>query len=566
MSTLEARWTAAWEQARNLWSRFVQLSPPHFCTTVDEERREGLLGSFAMIRLTDHAVVISLRQVEEQGLQHLALPILAHEIGHHVYAPGDLVDQARILARIRRALPGLERQAPMVANLYTDLLINDRLQRELGVEVAEVYRRLEERRKSPASELWQLYLRGYELLWNLPRGSLIATPKEATFQADAGLVARIIRVYARDWVRGSARFAVLLRPYLEKMAAAGELSWLDALQAGSCELPPAGLGEEEEDEAEAGLHPVEDPKIAGAAATPPKEASKADHRRPRNPRDYTELMGSLGVRLPPEELIARYYREHSSPYLVPFPVREQKRSTDPLPEGLDLWDPSSPLAELDWVESLVRSPVVIPGVTTVERRYGHTEGQRPEKLPLDLYLGIDCSGSMPNPSYVFSFPVLAGAVILRSGLRVGARVQVTLSGEPGSWTSTKAFIRDEAAAMRVLTGYLGTGYAFGILRLKETFLDQPPPKRPVHILLISDSDLFAMCRSVPEGWALMGQVLRAAGGGGTVALNAAPKSYATEVEQLRTLGWMIEYVPTLPDLLGFARRFSNIKYGIKNEP
>ncbi|HND34764.1 MAG TPA: VWA domain-containing protein, partial [Myxococcota bacterium] len=358
-----------------------------------------------------------------------------------------------------------------------------------------MFRRLEQGRKSPATELWMLYLRAYELLWNLPRASLIATPKEDNFQADAGLLARVIRVYARDWVRGSARCAVLLRPYLEKMSVDSAPSWLDALQAGSCELPPSGLVDEEEDEAEAGLHPVEDVRLVGAAATPPKVASTADRRRPRSPRDYTELMESLGVHLPPGELIARYYREHSSPYLVPFPIREQKRSTDPLPEGLDLWDPSSPLAELDWVESLVRSPVVIPGVTTVERRYGHTDGQRPEKLPLDLYLGIDCSGSMPNPSYVFSFPVLAGAVILRSGLRVGARVQVTLSGEPGSWTSTKTFIRDEAAAMRVLTGYLGTGYAFGIIRLKETFLDQPPPKRPVHILLISDSDLFAMCRS-----------------------------------------------------------------------
>lgn len=563
MNTLEARWTAEWERARNLWSRFVQLSPPHFCQTPEEEKREGLTASFAMIRLTDHAVVISLRQVEEQGLQDFALPILAHEIGHHVYAPGDLVDHARILARIRRALPGLARHAPLVANLYTDLLINDHLQRDFGLDMVGVFRRLEERRKHPASTLWQIYLRGYELLWNLPRGALIATPKDESFQADAGLLARVIRVYAREPVLGSARMAVLLRPYLEALPKEAGPSWLDALQAGNCELPPAGLAEEEEDEAEAGLHPVEDPRLVGGTTPPPGRDSVADHRKPRNPRDYTELMRSLGVRMPPDELIARYYHEHSSPYLIPFPIREHKRSTDPLPEGLDLWDAGSPLSELDWVESLVRSPLVIPGVTTVERRYSHTEGQRPEKEPLDLYLGIDCSGSMPNPSHVFSFPVLAGAVILRSGLRVGAKVQVTLSGEPGRWTSTGAFVRDEAVAMRVLTGYLGTGYAFGILRLKETFLDLPPPKRPVHILLISDSDLFAMCRSVTDGWALMGEVLRAAGGGGTVALNAAPKSYPAEVERLRVLGWNMEYVPTLPDLLGFARRFSNLKYGLK---
>ncbi|HND34574.1 MAG TPA: VWA domain-containing protein, partial [Myxococcota bacterium] len=136
MSPLEARWSQQWEQARNLWSRFVQLSAPHFCTTVAEEQQEGLVSSFAMIRLNDHAVVISLRQVEEHRLEDYGLQVLAHEIGHHVYAPGDLVDQARILARIRRALPGLERHAPMVANLYTDLLINDHLQRDFGLDMA----------------------------------------------------------------------------------------------------------------------------------------------------------------------------------------------------------------------------------------------------------------------------------------------------------------------------------------------------------------------------------------------------------------------------------------------
>ena len=35
---------------------------------MEDEEREGLTGSFAMIRLTDHAVVISLRQVAERGI------------------------------------------------------------------------------------------------------------------------------------------------------------------------------------------------------------------------------------------------------------------------------------------------------------------------------------------------------------------------------------------------------------------------------------------------------------------------------------------------------------------
>ena len=60
---LREAWQAEWEPALAAWSRFTQLSPPRFCTTRSEERDQGLETSFAMIRLNDQAVVISLRQV-----------------------------------------------------------------------------------------------------------------------------------------------------------------------------------------------------------------------------------------------------------------------------------------------------------------------------------------------------------------------------------------------------------------------------------------------------------------------------------------------------------------------
>src|SRR5262249_60688839 len=83
--SLLAEWAAQWPAALAVWSRFVQLHEPTWCFTETEEAEAQLSGSFAMIRLVDHSVVISLRQVAEQGLQGFARAILAHEIGHHVY-------------------------------------------------------------------------------------------------------------------------------------------------------------------------------------------------------------------------------------------------------------------------------------------------------------------------------------------------------------------------------------------------------------------------------------------------------------------------------------------------
>src|SRR5215467_11989991 len=89
---LRDAWAREWPAALAIWSRFVKLHDPAWCFTAEDEEREQLLGSFAMIRLNDHSIVVSLRQVAEAGLEHFAREVLAHEIGHHVYCPADLTD------------------------------------------------------------------------------------------------------------------------------------------------------------------------------------------------------------------------------------------------------------------------------------------------------------------------------------------------------------------------------------------------------------------------------------------------------------------------------------------
>lgn len=135
LQELEVQGHRIWPETLEMWSKYLKLSAPIFCLTPEAERKEGLTGSFAMIRLRDLAVVISLRQVEQMQL-HAFLPvILAHEIGHHVYCPGDVADDGRMIARMRRGLPSREHLAPLVSNLYSDLLINDKLKREYQLPI-----------------------------------------------------------------------------------------------------------------------------------------------------------------------------------------------------------------------------------------------------------------------------------------------------------------------------------------------------------------------------------------------------------------------------------------------
>src|SRR5688572_1305437 len=158
---LREQWTAAWPAALAAWSKFTRLRPPNLCLTETAARHEGLTGSFAMIRLQDQSVVVSLPEVIHCHVESFATEVLAHEIGHHVLAPATLTDHARMIARMRWALPTVEQHAPMVANLYTDLLINDRLQRSAGMRIANVYQAIG--KSDSGGVLWALYLRIYEI-------------------------------------------------------------------------------------------------------------------------------------------------------------------------------------------------------------------------------------------------------------------------------------------------------------------------------------------------------------------------------------------------------------------
>ena len=175
----------------------------------------------------------------------------------------------------------------------------------------------------------------------------------------------------------------------------------------------------------------------------------------------------------------------------------------------------------------------------MQRTYGTSPGEDPERVPLDLYVGIDCSGSMVNPRQAVSYPVLAGCVIALSALRAGARVMAVLSGDPGPHSATAGFVDNEREVLRILTGYLGTGYAFGIPLLADAFAARRPTDRPAHILIVSDHDIFAMLDEKTggrTGWQIAQEALAAARGGGTFVLHMPPEWEPEKTARLRAAG------------------------------
>jgi hypothetical protein len=587
---LLARWQAAWPQALAVWSRYTRLQSPRLCDSRLEAAKEGLQGSFAMIRLKDQRVVIDLEAIRELRLEDYAVEILAHEIGHHVLVPANMTDQLRLLACIRAGLPTLESHAPMVANLYADLLINDRLQRQEGLRLADIYRRLA---AAPTDEpqritglVWDLYLRIYEHLWKLERGSLGARSGDERIETDAWLGARLVRVYAGDWQRGAAGFAALMLPYLveDAEASAGAVRHLlDTVNAGEGCEPFGGIEIDEAVTAEA-LHPANDAAVTGDESALPREdippakdsnkSTDAARGQAREPFEYAELLRAAGLKIDDHQAAVRYYRERALPHLVPFPRRTRPESPEPLLEGLDPWELGDPVDALDGLQSVLLSPRVIPGVTTVQRHYGLEPGQALAKSPIDLDLYVDSSGSMPNPQVRVSYLSLAGAVIALSALRAGAKVQVTLWSGKGQFMRTPGFVRDEEAILGILTGFYGGATAFPIHLLRQTYLGAARRERPAHLLMISDdgiTTMFAQDELGNDGWDIAARALAAAGAGGSMALQL-PKDWerakdhwnaAAFRDLLRARseqGWDLFAISEMEDLIEFARGFARKHY------
>jgi hypothetical protein len=553
---LAGTWRARWPEALRAWGPFVNLHDPRMFASTPDAVRAGLTGSFAAFSLPRREVMIDLGSVERLGLGDLPLEVLAHEVGHHVLCPADLVDQGRLLARVRRGLPGVEQHAPMIQNMYADLLINDRLQRSRGLRMAEVYRRL----RGSADPLWTFYQRIFEILWSLPGGTLVAGEADAALEGDAQLAAKLARVYATDWLGGAGGFAALCLRYVEQSAEETTERIRRLLCVGVLDADARIPGLTGLDDGEV-LHPALDPRVNEYAATP--EAGK--DRPPsgsqyRQPFEYGQLLRQLGLEVSEQEAAARYYRERALPHLVRFPVRTTPLSTEPLPEGHGQWDVGEPVEAVDWLATTLRSPVVVPGVTTVQRIAGTMDGDRRDTRPVDLDIYVDSSGSIPNPARYESFLALAGAILALSALRVGARVQATLWSGAGQFTSTAGFVRDEQAVLGILTGYFGGATAFPLHVLRDTYQTRA---RRTHIVVISDDGVDTMFRPDDEqgtpGSEISATALKAAGAGGTLLLLLRSGKERNRIARMAP-GWDVHKVTNWEELVEFAAAFSRRTY------
>ncbi len=550
-------WENKWEEALKLWSDYVKLSSPHFLFSEKEETQEGLTASFAAIRLTDHKVLLSVKKIKNYHLENYPLEIMGHEIGHHVYCPGDISDQGKLIYLVQTAMPRFEHVAPMIVNVYTDLFINDRLKRHNGLRMEEVYQKLGKQK----GRFWNFYMRTYEILWALPKETLTNEIVEDDMESDAMLVNRIVRNFPNDWLRGAFDFGNICYPYFiggDPSSSLEKISILhDTAQIGKGGNVPSGITEVE---IESIFDEGKDPSLSGGKT---KEISSEKKNTPSlSPAQYSAICEALGVKVSESEKAYKYYKEKALPHLISFPEQVTPGAPELILEGNESWDLGSPLENINWVDSVIKSPIVIPGYTTVENNYGETPSYEKNKNPIDLDLFVDCSGSMPNPLTEISYLTLAGTILALSALRTGAKVRATLWSGEKEYETTKTFIRDENSILKILTGYIGWGTCFPLDLLEEEYSHRSPQDRKTHILVISDEGIDTMFTQEyhTEPRPLVKSMLQNAGGGGSLVLNLYNPQLTGEIQQMKEDGWDIYPITGWEQLVAFSRNFVRKNY------
>lgn len=503
----------AWDSAQALWG--VHMHDAVLAPGAGAAR--GAPAWFAF----PPSITVDPEYLAERGVSGELESFFAHELGHHVLAPGSRADGVRIRHQMARTLlavgvTGSAGPASMLSNMWNDLLVNERVaqlqrRRDPGEEPG-IIRLGRTMYPAPAasSRLWWVYCRAYELLWRLPKGTFaVGEPAEAPppigFVApggsskawidDVGRFAQSHReeeraLRAARWAEAEAKAAlegatstnleVDAMCIADAVRAFGQDPVSGALAFGVLAAPyiaeqrrapetadpshaEGGCAADAPDPTAAELGRIlGDPRLR--AALPPHPAAVTAP----GDRDDVAAAGSgqgLGMAetlalypgLAPDDVIAAWYRTAAAAFVRPLRRVRPAGRSDDLPGPDELWEIGADPADIDWPLTLRGGPA-IPGITT-RRRSLLPDEPLPGEHRIDLDLYIDSSGSMPAPT-AGSAAVLAGSILILSILRGGGRVRVTSFSGPGQVGGTDGFLRDPDRLIAALALFFGGGTTF----------------------------------------------------------------------------------------------------------
>lgn len=605
------------EQARSAWERALALWRVRLDDPAIRPGAAAAQGAPAWFTFPP-SVTVDPRYLADHGLADELWSMFAHEIGHHVLAPSTRIDSLKIDHQMARAVAVASPRrdagdgARRLSNLWCDLLVNTRLAQLQRAErapdlvptaalgVVRLGRALYPAPEGSTDRLWWVYCRAYELLWQLPAGTLCpAQPPPRPVRArvestevplsripekhreqerllraaraesarvaaelagatatnpavDAALIADAVRSFSADPVSGAALFGVIAAPYLaEQDGAGGDGDTKTGRGQGRNGSGGCGVDDAPATEDELGRI-LADQRLRGDLPRHPGAHRETDEGIDGDEASDDENAGQtltiartlqLYSESGEDAVLAAWYRNEAAAWVRPYTRRAASTPTGGIPGPVELWEVGDALADVDWPLTM-RSGAVIPGVTTRRRSELDDEPLVQEtSLELDLY--IDSSGSMTHPRNG-SPAVLAATILALSILRGGGRVRVTSFSGTGEVAGMTRFGRNPSEIIAAVSLFFGRSTSFPLDLYSSRYAGLPPAgdEAQRHVVVLSDDGLVSMFGVGNEPYAGVAKTVRQVLTTGTLVL-MDPRHQVAQLAERD--GYDVVYLRTMAD-------------------
>ncbi len=371
--------------------------------------------------------------IEDQDYINYFYAISLHEVSHYQVIPYDGLINAKLLKAAMIYVN--ENFAPIVVNVFADFIIDTKLHKKkpdlISWEIIKTYIHLLDKSKNKMSEFSKFLFRSYEKLLDI---KISTDGFLSSVENVANKVVNVVKKNFEDeslWEAKVSKIAYHLKSLVNNtftlvgprvQRGDGKANRKSPGRSGSnIEFPEEIL--------EIMDNPLENKNLDKLKEDGDDELrQKAEDFAKETP--YSEFgapAGQAGIMIDGNPL-ATWYRGIAKD-LIQIKIYEEKPGGQ-LPIYPEVWRLGEPLEELDIVQTVLNSPIIIPNVTTRKWAKKIGEGHLIEKQIPDLLLVLDSSGSMKwnylakTASGVYHTALLASFAALHFAANKGVKFSI----------------------------------------------------------------------------------------------------------------------------------------------
>lgn len=482
------------ELARIAWNKSLKefyyppLNEPNF--VFDYTKREGFyIDPSRQWQITMNLANAPPNFLEDEEYIKYFHAISMHEISHYVDIPYDGLTNAKLLKSAMKHVN--QNFAPIVVNVFADLIIDYKLYKKypdlMSWELEGTYNQMKQEYQDKLSSFSKFMFHAYEKMW----GVEIEKDKD-NFSDVVKQVNRVRDIILEDfWDESTWEDKVRLVAYHLRELCKDTFTFIGmgtkTLEGHQRRNGP-GTGatlEVPEDVIELMDNPLENKNSDKLHDDNADELRQKAEEFARNTpfSEFGAPASQAGI-LKSGQQLATWYRGLAK-HLIEIQIFEEKPGGQ-VPAYPETWRLGDPIEELDIVQTLLTSPLIIPNMTT--RKWAYREGPGiliEEQIP-DLLLVLDSSGSMDwnytsqKHQGLYHTALVASFAALHHAAKKGVKFSViNFSG----YAQTCNWTNDYERAEKVLLNYQGDGTVLPITEIKKQC---GKAERPCLVFIITD--------------------------------------------------------------------------------